>query len=127
MVRLRSAAPTFVVSDVGSTAKWYESELGFRASFFPKTEPYVYANLWRDDVEIMLLRIEGYRKPDISHLRPAGFWDAYIRVKGVHDFYEYLRKRIPIKLELTKQPYGDWEFEVCDPNGYVLVFSELIE
>jgi hypothetical protein len=25
---------------------------------------------------------------------------------------------------LRKQPYGDWEFEVRDPNGYVLVFSE---
>ncbi len=25
-----------------------------------------------------------------------------------------------------RQPYGDWEFEIKDPNGYVLVFSELI-
>ncbi len=25
-----------------------------------------------------------------------------------------------------RQPYGDWEFEVKDPNGYVLVFSEPI-
>ena len=23
--------------------------------------------------------------------------------------------------------YGDWEFEVKDPNGYILVFSELID
>ena len=26
-----------------------------------------------------------------------------------------------------QQGYGDWEFEVQDPNGYILVFSELIE
>ena len=25
---------------------------------------------------------------------------------------------------LRQQPYGNWEFEVKDPNGYVLVFSE---
>jgi len=29
-------------------------------------------------------------------------------------------------MPLRKQPYGDWEFEVKDPNGYVLVFSEFI-
>jgi uncharacterized glyoxalase superfamily protein PhnB len=25
---------------------------------------------------------------------------------------------------LRKQPYGNWEFEVRDLNGYLLVFSE---
>ena len=30
-------------------------------------------------------------------------------------------------MPLRKQPYGDWEFEVKDPNGCVLVFSELTE
>jgi hypothetical protein len=30
-------------------------------------------------------------------------------------------------MPLTKQPYGDSEFEVRDPNGYILVFSELTE
>jgi hypothetical protein len=28
---------------------------------------------------------------------------------------------------LRRQAYGDWEFEVKDPNGYELVFSELTE
>jgi uncharacterized glyoxalase superfamily protein PhnB len=28
-----------------------------------------------------------------------------------------------IPMRLTQQPYGDWEFEVRDPNGYVLVFG----
>ena len=28
---------------------------------------------------------------------------------------------------LAKQSYGDWEFVVRDPNGYILVFSELID
>jgi hypothetical protein len=29
------------------------------------------------------------------------------------------------RMPLQKQGYGDWEFEVRDPNGYILVFSEL--
>jgi len=28
-------------------------------------------------------------------------------------------------MPLRRQEYGDTEFEVLDPNGYVLVFSEL--
>ena len=30
-------------------------------------------------------------------------------------------------MDLRQQPYGDFEFEIKDPNGYVLVFSELID
>jgi hypothetical protein len=33
---LRSAAPTFLVDDVATTAEWYEKQLGFTASFAPK-------------------------------------------------------------------------------------------
>jgi uncharacterized glyoxalase superfamily protein PhnB len=123
MPTLISAAPTFLVPDVASAAQWYETNLKFSASFFPKTAPYVYASLQRNGVEIMLVRLEGYRKPQIS--RPGGVWDAYIRVKDLLPFYEAVRERAPIKMELRQQPYGDWEFEVEDPNGYVLVFGEL--
>jgi|SRR5580658_6511576 catechol 2,3-dioxygenase-like lactoylglutathione lyase family enzyme len=120
-----SAAPTFLVNDVGSTAEWYEKHLGFLVSPFPKNKPYVYASLQRDGVEIMLLRTEGYQKPEIS--RPGGAWDAYIRIRGVGQFYESVRHDVPIHLELVKQSYGNWEFEVRDPNGYILAFGELID
>ena len=125
-MRLSRAVPTFVVSDVGATADWYVKELGFRCSFFPDRPPYVYASLSRDEVEVMLLRIEGYQKPDISRMRPEGLWDAYIRMEGVTDLYELVRERAFMRMPLTKQGYGDTEFEVRDPNGYILVFSELI-
>jgi len=82
--------------------------------------------MWRDGVELMLLRIEGYQKPDVSKLRPSGCWDAYIRMSGVQAFYELLKDQPFIRMPLTKQRYGDSEFEVIDPNGYILVFSELI-
>jgi uncharacterized glyoxalase superfamily protein PhnB len=58
---------------------------------------------------------------------PDGIWDAYVRMRGVHDFYSSLRDQTLIRMPLKQQPYGDWEFEVRDPNGYILVFSELIE
>lgn len=45
-------------------------------------------------------------------------------MRGVHSFYEGMRDQAFIKMPLKKQPYGDWEFEIRDPNGYIVVFSE---
>jgi len=124
MAKLVSPAPTFLVSDVAATAQWYELKLGFTASLFPKVSPHVYASLQRDGAEIMLLSQEGYSKPEIT--RPGGVWDAYIRMQGLVEFCNEVRAKIPLKSDLTKRPYGDTEFEVIDPNGYVLVFGEMV-
>lgn len=127
MPKLSRAAPAFPVADVGATIRWYETELGFNSYPFPENPPYVFASVSRDNVEIMFQRIEGYQKPDLHQRRSGGVWDAYIRMEGVKEFYETVRDKIEITMPLRKQRYGDWEFEVKDPNGYILVFSELIE
>jgi len=127
-VQFKTAAPTFLVADVGATARWYAEALGFRiAGAVPAREPYVYASLQRDGVELMLLGLAGYQKPDLTALRPDGIWDAYVRMRGVRGFYSGVEGQPFIRMPLKKQPYGDWEFEVRDPNGYILVFSELID
>jgi len=123
-IAVRSAVPTFLVDDVGATARWYAETLGFRiAGTFPEEEPHAYASLQRGGAEIMLLRLAGYEKPDLSSRRPEGLWDAYLRTEGVEELYRTMEGRDFIRMPLRKQPYGDWEFEVRDPNGYVLVFG----
>ena len=123
-ILIKAAVPTFVVSDVGATARWYVEHLGFRiAGIVTADEPYVYASLQRDGAELMLLRLVDYEKPDLTARRPEGVWDAYLRMEGVHAFYEQVRDEAFVRTALRQQPYGDWEFEVRDPNGYILVFS----
>lgn len=122
--RVMSAVPTFLVADVAATARWYADQLGFQtAGHVPENPPYVYASLQRDGAEIMLLNLDGYEKPDLTNRRPTGLWDAYFRTNGVHALYQTVRNHSWIKMTLKKQPYGNWEFEVRDPNGYVLVFG----
>ena len=119
--------PCFPVADVGTAILWYQARLGFSSDPFPSTEPYVFAILVRDHIEIMLQRVEGYEKPDLYARRNGGVWDAYIRMTGVREFYEAVKDNVTIVQPLRQQPYGAWEFEVKDPNGYVLVFSEVEE
>jgi uncharacterized glyoxalase superfamily protein PhnB len=125
MTIFKSIAACFAVADVGKTLRWYEQHLGFSSHPFPANEPYVFGILERDNVEIMLQRVEGYEKRDLYSQRPGGVWDAYVRVAEVEALCEKIRERVNIKMPLQQQPYGDWEFEVQDLNGYVLVFSEL--
>lgn len=123
-VRIKSAVPTFLVADIAATARWYAEQLGFQtAGHVPDHEPYVYASLHRGGAEIMLLSLAHYQKPDLTSLRPAGLWDAYVRMEGVRTLYETIGDQPFIKMPLKKQPYGDWEFEIRDPNGYILVFG----
>jgi len=123
-IEIRAAVPTFLAPDAASTARWYSERLGFHtAGTIPKHEPYVYASLQRDGAEIMLLSLPGYQKPDLRARRPEGLWDAYFRNRGVHTLSESVRRENFIQMPLKLQAYGDWEFEVRDPNGYVLVFG----
>ena len=119
-----SIVPVFAVADVGSTINWYQTRLGFWSNPFPENEPYVFAILFCDNVEIMLQRVKDFQRPDIYHTRDGGVWDAYIRTTKVRELYEDIKDDVTIIKPLRQQPYGNWESEVRDPNGYVLVFSE---
>ena len=122
---LRSVAACFPVADVAATIEWYAQHLGFTAHPFPPTGTPVFAILERDQVEIMLQLVDAYEKPELYSRRSGGDWDAYIRVTGIDDLYDSIRNQVEVLMTLRQQPYGDWEFEIRDLNGYVLVFSEL--
>lgn len=126
--RFRSAVPVFLVSDIASTVRWYQEHLGFEAHTFPETPPYAFCVLARSGVEIMLQRLAGYAKPNDFERRVGGVWDAYLRTEGVVGLYEVMSKAGDVKVlePLKKQWYGDTEFVVEDPNGYVLVFGEQV-
>jgi uncharacterized glyoxalase superfamily protein PhnB len=124
MAEFHAVTPVFAVAEIGATIHWYEEKLGFTGCAFPDHEPYVFGIMNRDKIEIMLQRVNGYQKPNIYDSRDGGVWDAYFRMDGVKDFFELVRDKVTIVKPLCRQPYGNWEFEVADLNGYILVFSE---
>jgi len=116
IVDFTAVAPLLIVADVAASAAWYENLLGFKSDVFPSEPPYSHAILWKDDVRILLRRTE---KPSGA---PAT--GALVEVKGIVGFYEAIHEHVPITSRLTRHSDGTWQFEMRDPNGYVLVFTE---
>ena len=126
--KLRSSAPVFQVGDIAATMRWYETALGFTPDPFPDSPPHSFCILSKDAVEIMLQRVDDHEKLNTYRRRSTGTWHAYIRMVGVEALYEAVRQGpdVVVLEPIKRQPYGDTEFAVKDPNGYVIVFSELI-
>jgi len=121
---LRTSSTVFLVGDIAATIPWYVS-LGFTASPFPPSPPHTFAILRRDRVEIMLQQLDGYVRPDHYAQRSGGVWNLYIETDNVVALYETFSERgMKIICKPHRQPYGQIELEVADPNGYVLVFAQ---
>ena len=121
--RFRNVAAILRVADVTRSMRWYEEVLGLKAhSFFE--EPYVFCVLEGEHIRIMLRRQPGYeRNPEHRGC------DLYITVTGqtLRAVYEDFRHRTTIVTELQHMPYGDCEFEIADPDGYIICISELLD
>jgi len=126
MTSVHAVSPVFLVADVAATAHWYEEVLGFTFDHFPDREPFEWAGMQHGGAQIMLARSPGYARPDRDSLRPGGVWDAYLYVSGLDEFYARVSGKAEVRRPPCPQPYGLREFEIADPNGYVLVFGERI-
>jgi hypothetical protein len=117
IVDFTSVAPVLLVEDVAATAGWYEARLHFKCDAFPAAPPFTHAILWRDDVRILLrARTNGAPSP--------GGLGALLEVKGIVAFYEAIQSRVEVTSRLERHADGTWQFEIRDPDGYTLVFTE---
>jgi uncharacterized glyoxalase superfamily protein PhnB len=76
----------------------------------------------------MLQRVPDIDRLDTYRRRGGGVWHVYLRVAGVHALHETLRQAADVEIlePVHRQPYGDTEFVARDPDGHVLVLSELV-
>ena len=123
---LLAAHPVFLVADIMSTIRWYQDVLGFEGDSFPSSPPHFFGILRKDNVVIMLQMLEAYRKPELYEHREGGVWNVYVRTDGVRPLFASLSSRSDVIIlePLRVQPYGETEFVIRDPNGYVLVFAQ---
>jgi uncharacterized glyoxalase superfamily protein PhnB len=131
-LRFGSLAAVLRVADVARSMRWYKDILGLKAYPFPalslskdaEDEPYVFCILEGENIRIMLSRQPGYQRDPAFH-----GCDLYITVRDntLREVYARLRERATVVRELEHMPYGDCEFEIVDPDGYVICISELLD
>ena len=125
MTKIISSCPHFLVADVASALRYYESALGF-SDANPFGDPPGFAMPRRDNHIVMLNLSEGYE------IRPNGnhdLWDAYFWCTDVDALFEEFRSNAAtIAHEPINRPlYGMREIAVKDLDGYMLVFAQDID
>ena len=126
------------VADVQQTVQFYCENLGFELVMaVPESQDgvdqqlsdgkdYVYAALKKDDVSLMVQRIDSFCE-DVAFVGKTDIGASvsfYIQGKGVEAFYEELKSKHIQLSELKLTWYGNKEFYLKDNNGYSLCFAE---
>ena len=121
MARVQWAAPQFLVDDLERTLAFYEDQLGFTRDFVYEG---FYASIALGAARIHLkcaekLPAERSFRKDGEHV------DAYLETEGVRELHAEFEKRgVVIDRPPEVRPWGNVDFYVEDPDGYILCFSE---
>jgi len=105
--------------------KWYRDNLAFIGDPFPATPPHEFAILRQSQVELMLRR----GSPPVRSQPRQYDWDVYLRREGTRfrEVFAAMSSLGIVTRKLEQMPYGLAEFEITDPDGYVLCLSQFLE
>ncbi len=122
---LSQSVPVLRVSDVARSIVWYRNVLAFVADPFPATPPYEFAILRQAGAEIMLRRGQVPERGPRRHYD----WDVYLRREGprFREVYAAFEQAGIVTRRLERMPYGMSEFEITDPDGYVLCLGQVLD
>jgi uncharacterized glyoxalase superfamily protein PhnB len=123
---MESLSPNIFVADISKTIEFY-TILGFDlAMSVPETGPdFVWAMMVKGNVTMMFQTMEslGEELPEIKRTN-GGSLLLYIKLSGIHAFFEDIKDKVTVLKGLEKTFYGATEFSILDNNNYVLTFAE---
>lgn len=113
------AASILTVADVPATAEYYRDKLGFEISFLWNDPPDYAVLKAGEGVSIHLSKSSNKNKTLSVHTA------VYIFVHDVDALYKaYQERGINIHTPIGDQEYGMRDFDIKDPNGYILTFGK---
>ncbi len=120
-IRFLRSRTTIGVRDVAASIAFYQRALGFEV-LATMGEPANFAllglGLGLGDVGIGLVHSAS---PAV-----ADFVCCYFDVEGVEELHQRCTDAgVPITGALTRQPWGNYDFVIADPDGHQLAFGEV--
>lgn len=112
------SATVFPVTDVAASARWYQTHLGFELTFAWE-EPATYAVLKANEsISIHLTKAE-------RAIDPSSQTALMIFVHDVDQVYQTIvDHQLTIETPLGVRDYGMKDFDLRDPDGYLLSFGQ---
>lgn len=124
--RLFRCWPSFLVSDLGASVAYFRDKLGFEVSYQIDDPPF--ATLSRDNLVVLLRRTEQPVAGLANQRVEPSEADVYIQVSDVDQLHAELRERgADVLSEPTTRPYEHRDFAVRLPDGYLLLFWNIVE
>lgn len=113
---MKSLVPMLHTQDIARTIQWYESVLGFRCTGRWQD---VWCRLEREGVALMFGNNDHFGEPSATAVQ-------YIYVEDVNALLEQLGDDIVPEWGPERMPYGNLEFAIRDPDGYLLSFGQVM-
>src|SRR5438105_15723590 len=122
---IKQAVRPLRVAGVARPTESYRGTLAFVGDRRPPAPPHEFATLRHGQVKLMLRRCST---PVRSKPRPYD-WDVYLRREGsgLREVFAAFSARGIVTRRLERMFYGLAEFEITDPDGYVICLSQLLE
>lgn len=112
-----SSRATLGVSDVAASADFYSRAVGFEV-LVSMGEPLNFAMVGSGGIGLGLVLADA---PSV-----APFACCYFNVEGVEALHQRcVDAGATIANPLTRQPWGNYDFVVADPDGHMLAFGEV--
>src|SRR4030095_6273438 len=116
--------PVLVVSDIEASVPYYRDQLKFNV-IGTFGSPLEMAFVGSHGVQLMLQGAEGRPIPGPNSRYKSVAWDALIWISAARELHAQLAAAgARVRRTPYETFYGHTEFEVVDPDGYVLCFSQ---
>lgn len=137
-MKLNKLTPNFAVQDIRKTVSYYQNLLGFKLlmavpedkssidSELDENKTYIYAMMGRDEVDAQFQRLDsiGEDIPPLKDVKQGASVSFYMGVEDIDEFYQEIKSKVDVVVDLKTTWYGMQEFYIRDCNGYILAFAE---
>ncbi|HUX06549.1 MAG TPA: VOC family protein [Acidobacteriota bacterium] len=127
---MKSLTANLMVSDVNETVDFYREVLGYRLVMsVPESGTLDWAMMSNGGAEIMFQSCESLSQeyPAFKGTQVGGSFVLFVTMDGIDEFYQNIKGKAKVVIELHDTFYGMREFAVEDNNGYVLTFAEELQ
>lgn len=115
--------PLIYVSDLNKSISFYTELLGFKlGELYPNREEATYAPIFIDDYKLMLVLARDSNKKFFPNGLGGSGTQLFIQVEDVGSVWEKTKDEGRVIDPIESKSWGDREFTIKDPDGYLISF-----